>query len=54
MAYQMSCQDAGIDCEFMIRSEDRDELVTFVQQHAQDVHDTEMSSSEVRNLLSGA
>mgnify|MGYP002761132073 CR=1 FL=1 len=54
MAYQMSCQDAGIDCDFMIRSEDRDELVSFVQQHAKDVHDSDMSKSEIQNLLSSA
>ncbi|MFB6188771.1 MAG: DUF1059 domain-containing protein [Halapricum sp.] len=51
MAYELSCRDAGMDCDFMIRSEDRDELISFVQQHAQDVHDTEMSRSDVTDLI---
>lgn len=52
MAYQMSCQDAGIDCDFMIRSEDRDELVSMVQQHAKDTHNQDMSKSDVQDLMS--
>ncbi|MFB6171416.1 MAG: DUF1059 domain-containing protein [Haloarculaceae archaeon] len=51
MAKQLSCQDAGIDCEFMIRSEDESELIEMVQQHARDVHDMEMSQSDVQDLI---
>lgn len=40
-----------MDCDFMIRSEDRDELISFVRQHAEDVHDTTMSRSDVSDLI---
>jgi predicted small metal-binding protein len=48
MAREISCRDAGFDCDFMIRSENEEELIEFVQQHAKETHDTEMSSSDVR------
>lgn len=48
MAKEISCRDAGYDCDFMIRSEDEDQLVEFVQEHARETHDTEMSASDVR------
>ena len=51
MAKQVSCAEAGMDCEFMIRSENEPELIDFVQQHARDVHDTEMSRSDIENLM---
>lgn len=35
-------------CEFMIRSEEEDELVEFVQTHASDVHDMSMSDADIR------
>ncbi len=35
-------------CAFMIRSEAEDELVEFVQRHAEDVHDMSMSSADIR------
>jgi predicted small metal-binding protein len=47
----MSCRDAGMDCDFMIRSENENELIEFVQQHAQETHNEEMSRSDVRNAL---
>ena len=54
MAHELSCRDAGMDCDFMIRSENEDELIEFTKQHAQNVHDTEMSSSDIRGLLTEA
>lgn len=36
-------------CEFMIRSENDDELVEFVREHAQDTHEMTMSASEIRS-----
>jgi len=47
---EFSCQDAGFDCEFMIRSEDEDQLVEFVKQHASEAHDTEISSADVQGM----
>lgn len=48
MAKEVACRDAGYDCDFMIRSENDDELVEMVQQHARDTHDTEMSKSDIQ------
>lgn len=51
MVKEMSCRDAGMDCDFMIRSENENELIEFVQQHAEETHNEEMSRSDVRNAL---
>lgn len=51
MAKQVSCADAGMDCEFMIRSEDEPELIGMVQQHVQQVHDTDIAESDIRDLM---
>lgn len=47
MAKEVACREAGYDCDFVIRSENEDELVEFVQQHAKNTHDTEMSRDDV-------
>lgn len=47
MARELACREAGYDCDFMIRSENEDELIEFVQEHAQSTHDTEMSRADV-------
>lgn len=49
MAKEIVCRDAGYDCDFMIRSENEDELVEFVQRHARDTHDTDMSRSDIES-----
>jgi predicted small metal-binding protein len=48
MAKEIVCREAGYDCDFMIRSENEDELVEFVREHARETHGTEMSESDVR------
>lgn len=48
MAYEIACRDAGYDCDFMIRDENEGELIEFVQQHAREAHDAEMSESDIR------
>lgn len=48
MAHEVSCRDAGYDCDFMIRDENEDELIKFVQQHAKEAHDTDMSEGDIR------
>lgn len=47
MAKEIVCRDAGYDCDFMVRSENEDELVEMVQKHAKDVHDTDMSRADI-------
>lgn len=48
MPKEIACRDAGYDCDFVIRDENEDELIKFVQEHAQETHDTEMAASDIR------
>lgn len=48
MARELACWEAGYDCDFLIRSEDESQLIRFVQEHAQETHDMEMSQDDVR------
>lgn len=50
MTKELVCREAGYDCDFVIRSENEDELVEFVQQHAMHTHDTDMSASDIRGV----
>jgi len=52
MAYEIVCADAGYDCDFMIRSEDEDEIVEFVQEHARNVHGDELEAADIQELRS--
>ena len=51
MVKELSCRSAGYDCDFMIRSENEDQLIEMVQQHAKETHDMDMSPADVRDLL---
>lgn len=44
MAHQYACSD----CAFMIRSENDDEVVELVQQHADTAHDMRMAADDIR------
>ncbi|MFB6135368.1 MAG: DUF1059 domain-containing protein [Halobacteriaceae archaeon] len=48
MARELACRDAGYDCDFVIRDENEDELIRFVQEHARETHDTEMPENDIR------
>ncbi|WP_396610889.1 DUF1059 domain-containing protein [Haloferax sp. S1W] len=50
MTKRIVCRDAGYDCDFQIQSENEDELVEFVREHAMNTHDTELSASDIRGL----
>jgi predicted small metal-binding protein len=50
MAHEISCREAGYDCDFMIRSEDENQLVEMVQKHSKETHDTDLSRSDVLGL----
>ena len=54
MAKHLTCRDAGYDCDFEIRSEDEEQLISFVKQHAMETHDAELSDSDVRGLWQSA
>lgn len=40
-----------MDCPFMVRSENQEEVVEMVRQHSRDVHGTEMSEGDVQNAV---
>lgn len=48
MAYQVDCtQDDG----FMVRSEDRQEVVGMIQEHAREKHDMTLSDDDARDMI---
>lgn len=51
MVKEVVCADSGYDCDFIVRSENETELVEFVQEHARETHDTEMSEDDVRSAM---
>lgn len=48
MAKEIVCREAGYDCDFVIRDENEEELIKFVQEHAKSTHDSDMSASDIR------
>lgn len=54
MAKQVSCREAGYDCDFLVQSESRDEVIEFTRQHAKQTHDMEISTSDVEGLMQDA
>ena len=52
MVKEISCINAGFeDCAFLIRSENDDEVITFAQQHAKNVHDTDAPRDHLENIV---
>jgi len=45
MAHQYSCSS----CEFQVRSEDENELIDIVREHANDMHQLNVSRGDVRD-----
>lgn len=54
MVKEVNCKEAGFDCEFMVRNENEDELVGFVQQHAEQTHDMSISRDDIRGFMKEA
>ena len=55
MVHEVNCKGAGYtDCEFLVRSENVDELVRIVQQHAEQTHDQSVTDADVRGLMHDA
>jgi len=50
MAREVACREAGYDCDFVIRSENDDELIEFVQEHAQSTHDAELAAADIQGI----
>ena len=51
MTKQISCREAGFDCDFEVRSESDDEVIEFARQHAEQSHDMELSRSDLEEYL---
>jgi predicted small metal-binding protein len=46
----VNCREAGFECDFEAESEDDDELVRTVQEHAKKVHHIDLSKDDVMGL----
>lgn len=52
MVKEVSCIHAGFeDCEFLIRSENEQELIEIVQKHAEQTHDISVSRDHVKRII---
>ncbi len=47
MTKEIECRAAGMDCPFMIRDEDENELASLAQQHLKNTHQKNMSREDV-------
>ncbi len=50
MTKEIECKSAGINCPFMLRSENDDELVSFSQQHVKKVHKKDVSRQDILKM----
>ncbi len=50
MAKEVECKSAGIDCPFMLRTENDDELVSFSQQHVKKMHNKDVSRQDILKM----
>lgn len=52
MVKEVSCIHAGFeDCEFLVRSENRPELIEIVREHADRTHDVSVSAEHVERIM---
>jgi len=55
MVREVNCKSAGYeDCAFLVRSENVDELIRFVQQHAERTHGQSVADADVEGLMQDA
>ena len=50
---QLTCRDAGMDCDFMVRTESEDETLEITAGHAQRVHGYKEISPEMATTMKG-
>lgn len=48
------CRDRGHDCDFAVQTDNDDELVHHVQDHAERIHDVELSCADVEDPITEA
>lgn len=52
MVQEVNCKEAGYeDCEFLIRSENVDEMIQFAKQHSEQTHGQSVSEDDVRSVM---
>ncbi|WP_435098014.1 DUF1059 domain-containing protein [Halarchaeum sp. P4] len=54
MVNAVFCRDRGHDCDFGVETDNVDELVHHMQDHAERVHDEELSRADVEDLIAEA
>ncbi|WP_284014307.1 DUF1059 domain-containing protein [Halobaculum litoreum] len=54
MVNQIVCADAGMDCDFVVRSDSDDELVRMARMHGEHRHNVDMDEADVRELIKPA
>ncbi|GAD51748.1 hypothetical protein MBEHAL_0508 [Halarchaeum acidiphilum MH1-52-1] len=54
MVNAVFCRDRGHDCDFAVQTDNDDELVHHVQDHAERIHDVELSRADVEDLITEA
>ncbi|MCX9009684.1 MAG: DUF1059 domain-containing protein [Candidatus Methanoperedens sp.] len=47
MVKEFECRSAGVDCPFMVRDENENELTSLAQQHVKNTHQKNMSRDDV-------
>jgi predicted small metal-binding protein len=48
---QLSCRDAGADCDFLVRAETEEEVMTVAASHGARVHGIEEVTPELKNKM---
>ena len=51
---QLSCRDAGFDCDFVVRSTNRQELVDIALRHAKGAHGVDVTPKDAEDLIHAA
>ncbi|MFC7166587.1 DUF1059 domain-containing protein [Halospeciosus flavus] len=51
MVKTVACADAGHDCDFVVQTDNVDELVHHYMDHAERQHDREVSRSDAEDLV---
>ena len=50
---QLSCRDAGVDCDFLVRTESADETLDITAGHAKRVHGYKENPPEMATAMLG-
>lgn len=48
LAFSYTCREAGLDCDFIVQSTERDEVERIARGHVERAHDRDLSDEEIR------